>query len=85
MHREPRGAGSAEIASREVRLYVSQSGRALRIRRRGEITVSAHVFRVKEIEGRFLSKHCPKRSGTAFLTPSRYFGAEAFSCIVIRD
>lgn len=53
MHREPRGAESAEIAFGEVRLPVGA----------GKIAVSAHVFRVKEQRGAF---YCPKRSGTAF-------------------
>ena len=57
MHREPRGAESAEIAFGEVRLYVPRTmlrGIVGAVKYELVLTVSAHVFRVKEFEGRFL-------------------------------
>ena len=59
MHREPRGAESAEIAFGEVRLPVG-AGKAKYPR-----TFSA----LRNLRGCFCNR--PKRSGTALLTPSR--------------
>lgn len=50
VHREPRGAESAETAFGEVRLIVG-AGKTVRY-----FQVSAHVFRVKENEGRLAIK-----------------------------